>query len=168
MTHQEKIVDDCLDDVLSQTDQNNIACNTMTIVYLLRENAYWTKRFSPLYAQVVLLSDVAHGQKNLTRQQLTEFAAIVAVSKTALLKRTGNTKQRHAYFHQLLSELGRFAYTASVIHSVDDVPKETLCTKPPKGVVEPESEIAPDEDFQLGSFLGDVIEETFSLGSLLD
>lgn len=168
MNHQEKIVRDCLDDTLSQADQKHVARNAMTIVYLLRENDYWTKRFSPLYAIAVQLSHVAHGQKNLSPQQLKEFSTILEVPETELLKRAGQTKQRHGYFKQLLHKLGRFDSCDTSNQSADKVLKEALQTHPPKQVAEPESFNVAEEDLRLSDLLGDVVEEILSLGDFLE
>ncbi len=169
MNHQQKMAGYCLDDTLSQAEQKSISLNTMTIVYLLRENDYWTKRFSGLYALAVFFSDASRGQKVLTTKQFFEFVTILDVPAQELVKNLGQTKKRHSYFQELLASEGRLSAEARIRQSKEKKeaqPASASSAKKPRAkALIPDS----DEDLHLGALLGDILDnEDLSLGHLLD
>jgi hypothetical protein len=94
------------DNGLSKLCQKNAARNIMTIVYLQREDELASERFTKVYASVVYLSQVSHGEKSLSKELLAEYSTILGVSEDVLLHDAGATKARHSFFMKILQADG--------------------------------------------------------------
>jgi hypothetical protein len=139
---------------LLKSEQKNAAQNIMTVVYLMRDNKLAKKRFSKLYASAVFLSEVSHGEKSMSQEQLAEYADILDVSEQVLLTKTSSTKARHAIFTEVLKThamaLGPTLFAAPAPESVPGVVSKE-CKRP----LQKDVQKRPlDEESNMASLLG--------------